>query len=406
MDLALAAPGTLADPDFTDGSYISILPENLSFDHKIRGVGNCSWQVSFSATDLDNNPIVSAHDLFGPWRTYWRLRYGSTAIIAGPITSWNTKRGSDFMSVVGKTWEAYFDRWEYPFDGRDDPYPGHINDYQHLNTYVGDELVGSGAPTPTGLAYQANNRDVLRILSDILSEIQNVPNRMTFDISALTALSGVKTNWQLSLGDSTKFMQIINEFSDLSNGFDWWISHDRKLYIAVPYRFGDPSAPTIWLTVDDTLPGIDDLDFENSGPVATHVRGSGAGLATGTTLSRSYGYAPAQDEFSRLDESYDFGDIRSYNQLIKRTQKQLSHDLQPQHSIPISLNPNEIADYWASCRIGRAIYVDIELIAHRIDSAQRIISFSCSPDNNGNASVALTLEQIYDLSYNAGSPEG
>lgn len=396
------------DPTFAPGNFVTLFPENLEFDHQIRGEGNVSYQISFSATDVDDNPIVTGHDFIGPWRSYWRLRCGTIAIIAGVITPWNTKLGSDFMSVNGKTWEAFFARWQYPFD----PRPAHVNDYRFPASYQNDELVGTGVDTPAGLAYQASNRDVLRILGDIISTTMNVPNRMIFDLSELSTLSGTKTNYQLSLGDTSFMDSLFNDMSELGNGFDWWIGHDLKIHVGIPYRFGDPANPAIWLTIDDDFPVVD-LDFTNNGPVATHVLGRGAGLAAQTTLGRAYGYDPAQVQFTRLDQSYDFGDIRNATQLSKRTQKQLSQDLQPKHDIPLQLDPAVVEDhladgtnFWSRFRVGRAIYIDRELIAHRIDSPQQIKSFSCKVTNEGNALVDVTLDQIYDLSYNAGSPEG
>jgi hypothetical protein len=394
------------DPSFSADAFITIHPESLSFDDEIRAVGNCSFQISFSATDIDGSTIISGHDVFGPYRTWSRLRYGNTAIQAGPLVSTNTILGTDFMSCATKTWEHYFERWEYPFDGRDLPLPnGHVNDYQHPFTYQGDEISGSGVATPTGLAYQATNRDVIRIISDLVSTTMNAGNRVIFDLSNLTGLSGIKTNFQLSLGDNTKLFQIINDLSGLGDGFDWWISHDMKFYWATPYRFGNPANPTITYTFDSThMPN--DLAFTNNGPKATHVQGRGAGLASSTTLSRAYGYAPSQTQFSRLDESYDFGDIRNATELIAKTKKQLSLDLNPQHEIPMTVDPSRIASYWANFRKGRAIYIDMEMVSHRIDSAQRLTKYSGRVDSEGDALVDFTLDQIYETSATVGVAEG
>lgn len=397
-----------SDPDFSGGSFISIYPEDLAFDDEIRNIGNISFQISFSAKDQDGNIVISAHDVIGPWRTYFRLRYGNVAIMAGPVVSWNTKLGSDFISVFGKTWEVYFSRWMYPFDPRVTPLDAisHVNDFQHLRHYTGDELVGSGALTPTGFAYEASNRDVIRILSDIISETQSVPHRITFDLSHVVGLSGIKTHFELSLGDTSYMDSFINNLAGTGQGFDWWVStNGRILYWATPFRFGNPATPTIIYTFSNSdLP--DDLDFTNTGPAATHVYGTGAGLASQTTLARAYGYGSAQIQFSRLDLAVDFGDVRNKTQLISKTQRELSRDLQPQHEIPLSVDPSRFTNFWSTFRKGRAIYLDIELIAHRIDSAQQLVKYDAKMNEEGDVTVDFTLSQIYDLSYNAGSPEG
>lgn len=402
-----------SDPTF--GSFISFHPEELQFDDQIGdgvqdGVGNCSYQISFSQIDEDNNPVVTGHDFIGPMRSYFRLRYGNVVIMAGPIVSTHTGLGDDFMSVAGKTWESYLARWQYPFDPRGnietptDP----VNMFRHPNSYQNDEIVGSGNPTPTGLVYQASNRDLIYILGDLLSTSMNTGNRITFDISLLATLCGIKTNYQLSLGDTSYFDSIIMGLAGTGNGFNWWISHDMKFYWASPFRFGNTAAPSLVLVVDGSTDEKtpDELAFTNNGPTATHVLGTGAGLASSTTLGRAYGYNPAQVIYSRLDSSYDFGDVRNVNQIINKTQKRLSHDLQPQHDIPLTIDPSRVTSFWSNWRKGRAIYIDYELTSHRIDSPQQLKAYSCAVDSMGKAEVNFTLDQIYDLAYNAGSPEG
>jgi hypothetical protein len=403
------------DPTFAPGNFLSFKPEELSFNDSIGsgtldGVGDCSYAISFSSKDEDNNLIVSGHDFIGPYRSYFRLRYGNVVIMAGPIVSHHTGLGDDYMTVAGKTWEHMLSKWQYPFDPRGDVIipTDPVNSNRYPNTFIGNEVVGSGVSTPTGLAYQASNRDLILILSDILSQTMNAGNRIIFDISLLAGTSGIATNFQFSLGDTSYMDSVIQGLAGTGNGFNWWISHDMKFFWASPYRFGNTGAPSIVLVVDGSTDEKtpDSLAFTNNGPVATHVFGQGAGLASQTTLGRAYGYTPAQVQFSRLDASYDFGDIRNVNQIINKTQKQLSHDLQPQHDIPLSVDPARISSFWSNWRKGRAIFIDYELTSHRIDSPQQLISYSATMDSGGQVAVDFTLDQIYDLAVNAGSPEG
>jgi hypothetical protein len=401
------------DPDFTDGSFISAYPEQATWDDHVGngdsdGVGNFSCQFTRTARDQDGDLVISAHDFIGPWRSYFRLRYGNDAIMAGPVTNTGIGLNDDFMSVSGKTWEAYMARWQYPFDGRTHPPSDidHINDFTFSNTFMGNESVGSGVATPNGLAYQANNRDVILIWSDLIANAMNlVPNRMIFDLSKLATLSGIRTNYQLSLNDTSYFDSIIQGLAGTGQGFDWWISWTRKFYWATPYRFGNPATPSLIYTIDsDHLP--EDLAFQNEGPMSTHTNGNGAGLATQTTLSRAFGYGPAQTQFTRLDANYDFGDVRNVDQLINKTQRRLSKDLQPVHTIPVTIDPTTFVNFWPSFRKGRAIYIDLDLGYHHIDSGQQIVGYSANMNEEGDVLVDLTLSQIYDLSYNAGSAEG
>lgn len=389
------------DPTFATGTFKSTYPEQLQFDDIIRGVGNCSWQFSFGAKDQDDATVVSGHDFIGPYRTYYRLRYGNVAIQAGPLVSWTTELGTDALSCAGKTWEHLAERWEFPFDGN----PDHVNDFVFPNSFINDEVLGSGAPTPAGLVYQANNRDITRIIYDLFNTSMLVGNRpVVFDLSPLSPLSGVKTNYQFTLGDNVKMFQVIDDLASIGQGLEWWISWDLQFFWASPYRFGSNTSPTTIYTFDDTH-RPDKLTFTNNGPSGTHIMGRGAGLATATTLSRSYGYLAAEVEFGRLDTSYDFGDVRNVEQLNKITKKQLSLDVNPQHEIPLSVDPSRIANFWSNFRKGRAIYIDMEMTAHRIDSAQQMKQYSCTVDNEGNAMVNFVLQQIYPTSYSIGVEE-
>jgi len=404
------------DSDFGVGSFVSVFPEDCEFDGMIRGVGNISFQLSYTATDQDGNLSVPSKDFIGPYRSYWRLRYGDVAIMAGVITKTNTKLGTDFMSIFGKTWEHFFEKWEYPFDPRTaervsgDPTTAPIYDYVFPDSFQDDELVASGNATPQGLVYQAHNRDIIRILDDVLIMVMGRPNRLIIDLSGIFDVdSGIKTNFTLTLGDTSKMDSFVGGLAETGDGFDWWISHDKKFKWGSPYRFGNPSVPFIFytFTLDDADSGfLTDLEFTNNGPIATHVLGTGAGLASQTTLGRAYGYNPGQVQFTRLDESFDFGDVRNGSQLSKKAQKQLALSLNPVHEIPISLDPAFHSTYWADFRTGRAIYITADMGYHLIDSAQQLVSFQGKLDNNGNAAVDWALQQIYDTSSNVGTAEG
>jgi len=406
------------DPLFGDGSFRSVYPENCEFSGAIREAGEISFQLSFSSRDQDGNPSVIRPvppewvPFIGPYRSYYRLRCGDVAIQAGPVTNTNSTRGSGFMSITGKTWEHYFERWQYPFDGRSD----HVQDFQFANTFVGNELgAGSGVPLPgTGLAYQANNRDVIYIWSDIMAQMMNsVPYRQIFDISALAHLSTINTNYQLALGDTTYLFELVNQLAGTGEGFDWWIGWDKKVHWGAPYRFGPTSAPVIMYNVtsaDEDSGFLSPISFTNNGPTSTHTLGTGSGLATQTRLARAYGYGPAQVEFTRLDAAYDFGDVRNVAQLASKSRKQLSQDLQPVHEIPLTLDPRHypsgLHNFWSTWRVGRAVYLTMDMYYHHIDSAQQLKSYSARLNNNGDCELDWTLSQIYDTDPDTGTAEG
>lgn len=394
---------------FTD--YIVTFPENLTFDDAINGAGNVAFEYSFSALDIEGNQILN-HDgqadpgispyLTGPWWSWYRLREGPRVIHSGPITNMHLAHGNQFLSLAGKTWEVYFSRWEYPFDPRD----GHLYDWAYNKTFQGNELTASGDDVQgTGQVYQAFNRDTVLILIDLLTNGMVALPRIQFDLVGMPN-SGIRTNYQLAVGDDTKFDQIIDGLASTGVGFDYWITHDQKLHTGTPHRYGHPQSPIVSFYLDNTTPGILNLEWDDQGVVATHVLGRGAGLATGTTLGYAVGYGAAQDTFTRLDESYDFGDVRNRDQLEGKTRRQLALDLDALITVSLTLDPHQIGtDFWTTFRKGRCIHVYYDLYFHIVNSYHQIKGYSATVTSEGNVSVDFDLERIVpDHDYTVGNP--
>lgn len=395
---------TPPNPDWGVNHYITTLPENLAADDTIGGVGNCSWEYTFSALDVEGNSVLVAEDFIHPWRSWWRLRCGSAVIAAGPVIATKTKLGDEFVTIVGQTWETYFTHWQYPFD----PRPDHVNDYVFSNSLIGNEdLPGSGAPTPTGLAYQAQNRDVAKIAHDLLhATIYKVTNRMYMDISEFrTNPVGITTNYQYSLGDDSGIDSAINGLATVGEGFDYWIGWNKVAHIGSPYRFGSTQSPVIVYTIDINTPGLLSLEYENLGIQGNHVLGRGAGLASQTQMGAAYGYVPSEGEFSRLDVSFDYGDVRNHDQLASMTKKSLSVIINPVREVPITLDPAQITNYWEIFRKGRAIFITVDTRFHQINAPYRLKSWSLKDDRAGNFSVDLTLDRIYAIAADFGNPD-
>lgn len=398
------------DPDWDSVAYVCTQPENLQVEDTIGGVGNCSWDYSFTATDVEGNLIMDSDDFIHPWRSWWRLRCGSIVIAAGPVTGTRSKLGEDFMSVAGQTWEAYFPRWQYPFD----PRPGHVNDFRYPNTFIGNEDPGhaashggSGVSTPTGLSYQANNRDVALIARDLLVMIRDgVNDRLYMDFAELQNPVGIRTNHQFTLGDDSGIDSVLTTLTGIGEGFDFWVGWDRHAHIGSPYRYGSNDNPVIAYTIEVNTPGLLSLEYENAGIQGNHVLGRGAGLASQTQLGRAYGYVPSQDQFSRLDIAFDYGDVRNTDQLERLTKKSLSLVINPIRHVPVTLDPAQIPNYWEIFRKGRAIFIAVDTGFHQINAAYRLTSWSAKDnDNTGNFEVDLTFERIYDTVADFGNPD-
>lgn len=410
--------GTPPDPDFSSNPYYCARPENLSADDSMGGIANCSWQWSFSALDVEGNLIMNPsfgdEDLIHPWRSWFRLRCGTTVIMAGPVVGTNAKLGDQFLTVAGQDWHAYFPKWQYPFD----PRPDHVNDYRYPNTFIGNEdpghvfgAGGSGVSTPTGLCYQANDRDIALIARDILVQCRDaVADRIYFDFTQLATPVGITSNYQYTLGDDSGMDSLLNTLTGIGEGFDYWMGQDRIMRVGSPYRFGSALSPNIAFFVDVDTPGLLSAEYDNQGIQGNHVLGRGAGLATQTQMGAAYGYQASQDQFSRLDISYDYGDVRNATQLDNFTKKSLSLGVNPVRDAPITLDPAQIIEsgvnYWATFRRGVALYITIDTLFHQINAPYRLTGWTLRDNaDTGNMEVDLTLDRIYPQVADFGNPD-
>lgn len=409
-DLTDAPP----NPDFSEASYYCTHPENLQMDDTIGDIGNASWEWSYSALDVEGNPILRESDFIHPWRSWFRVRYGTTVIMAGPVVRTNATIQDQFVKIAGQTWEAYFPRWQFPFD----PRPDHVNDYVYPNTFIGNEdsghvfsAGGSGTPTPTGLCYQAQNRDIVLIARDLLIQIRDaVPDRMQMEFGEFETPVGITTNFQYTLGDDSGIDSTLSTLTGVGEGFDYWVGWDRTVHVGSPYRYGNPLSPTISYTIVVTTPGLLEFEYENVGIQASHVLGRGAGLAAQTQMASAFGYAASQDQFSRLDISFDYGDVRNQTQLDNLTKKSLSLVINPVRDVPVTIDPAQIIaagdNYWSIFRKGVCIFVTVDTLFHPVNAPYRLRSWSAGDNQDtGNFEVQLSLDRIYPEVADFGNPD-
>jgi len=388
--------------DFFDQNLdttISFRPENWTCELNLREPDTISLDITFSALDMSGATIVT-HDFIGPYRNGWLLRQGWVPIQAGLITSVTTQKGSDFMTVGGKSWLHYFERRQFPFNG-DPTVSG--NDEGQLESYTGSKP-GFGYNLDTSIDVITH---LTHILDKVLAKTDSWP--ITYSLSTI----GKNIKYDVPLGDQRFVSDMIGELSDIAPGFDYRTTWDMIFQIASPYFYGDPttfditdSTDSHWAFVFDNSSDAKtpfDISFTNNGPIATHVSGYNSIDIPAVTI----GYGPGQDQFGRLDASYDFGDISNADALDAKTSKQLAFDLQPQHEIPLSVLPNNITNFWTIFKPGVAIFVDQELGYHRIDSGQRIVQMSISDDGSiGEPICEIGLNQVYDTADNIGVNEG
>lgn len=389
----------------------SFVPENLHFVLNDEDVSTIEYDISSSAKDLNGNNIITGNDFISPHNTHWRLRYGpSVTIAAGVHTSVKMTYSQNYMSVAGSDWLWYLDQRFMPFSGA----VNHAYDYTLMN------------PIMPGVNYEINSVDLSTALTAILNMALGRTNSLP--ITYTLAASGLIIDYhRLDLADTTTLLEIIKDLCSYDPGRAFEITPGRVFEISTGARwYGDPNAIAndsananlVW-TINNSNPPLD-LDFTNVGPGCTHIQGEGSGTTTREIVT--LGNLENQGVYWRTDKPYQFNDAITRATVLARTQEQLAFDLNPVHEIPIYLDPDMIDKqisvnlshnpgdddgwFWSNIKPGRALWVDLQLLAHHIQSAHHIVSMDCTVEDNGSAKVTVSQNQIYDTSGQAFVEEG
>lgn len=399
-----------------DVVFQTLQPENPDFELNVREPDTITYEISFSQKDLDGNDVVfrdpvDGTPFIGPYRTGWRLRYSNvelggsfdTTISEGWHTMTNSTLGDDFMKVAGKSWLDVFNRSSYPFN------PQTPNTHRLAVDINGNIVAATLNNPPVGTIYQIINPQVQRVLTHlfdkIFSGVSPQEDRPPITRGTIVCPTVVQGYYRLDLGDTRTFMQIVSQLSEHFPGFDFIVDNGKVFKIFVPYRFGkpeniagNPAHQNLVYTVDSDSPAIS-TEFTNTGPQHTHLLTEGAG--TSFKLGRALGDNLNQEEFWRLDRTLDVGEIKNQDQLNSRAQQEFVLGLNPIHEIPLSIDVAEFQaetgmNFWATFKPGRAIWVDLDFVYHRVNSAQRIVSIKAAPDNEGNCEASFGLNQIYN----------
>lgn len=374
---------------YETGALIADLrPENLQFQLNREPPHTIQYELSLSRPEVE-------HDFVGPYRTFFELWHGNDGILAGPHTHMDVGLEDDFCTVQGKDWFHLLERTQYPFDPRPDPpyTPSHVNDY----------VIGSPAQ---GFAYETASTDVTDVLAAIFDvAVGMIPKHFQFTYPTLAANLGIPVNFSLGLADSTSLADIIGQLADSYPGFVYEMLFERELRLYSPHKYNE-DAGNLALTIaqrkaacnyaiDSTnMQGVEELHFANEGPAATHLFGKGPGLNQ-SNYGSALGYAPAQAIYGRLDDTVDFQEVPNRTEVISRNRKRFNAMVNPQHEITLKMNPDRIPNFWTLIQPGYALWLDVDLIAHQIQSAQEIVNMNCSVTNEGDASVDFGLEQVY-----------
>lgn len=397
------------DHDFT--VFQSFKPEALHFTMNDEDISTCEYQISSNALDLDGDPVIVGTDFISPKNTHWMLRYQDTEIMGGIHTSVAMSYGQNYMSVTGSDWMWYLDQRFLRFDGR----PDHAH----------DNVIGSPAE---GFSYEIINVHIEDALTAIFDQVFGADNSMPITYSGLSTTDWTIDYYRLDLSDTTTVLDIVKDLCSYTPGVAFKVNTDKEFSISDGPRWyglpediadGDSSnAALIWV-VSDAKPPLS-LDFTNTGPACTHVQAQGDGTTTNNVVT--YGNEENQEVYWRLDKSYNFTDAITRDTVEAKTHEQFAFDLNPIHEIPLSLDPDTVDKqysatifghdpgdddgfFWQTFQPGQAIWIDLNLIAHSINSPHHIVSMDCTVGTNGSTTVSISQNQIYDTTGQAHTEE-
>jgi hypothetical protein len=362
-----------------DGTIRDILrPMNLEFRLQRNDAHDITYDISKAEPSM-------RWSFVGPYRTEWELWLDDKMITSGWHTQIITKKGEEVIHVAGKGYLNYLQVRHYPF-----------------NPDAPNQFIGGTAANNQGVAYQKLD-DVANIISEVLEIVLARPNSMNIHVGALNPLGQVH-GLRIELGDTTFVYNHILPLSELHPGFDFWCdippatSSVPEFNIGTPFVY-DPRAVTDKTYCIHTFDGyrtptdVVDVEFDNSGPAMTHILALGQG--TSSRLGVALSYDQSEQIFYRIDGTLDESEVMTKKHLTALAQAQLSHDLWPQHLLPLVVKPDEIPGFWEKFIPGEAIWLKENFESNNVDNACVINQIHGIVTDQGDCTVELAIEDIH-----------
>lgn len=353
---------------------------NCSFTFRDRESGDIQYDVSLSYERM-------RWAFAGPKRTtfeLWNDDYPDRPIFNGIHSNVNTKRGEEVLHVSGKTWIWYWQNRHYPFNPQD-----------------ANAFLGGTAANDQGLAYQRFG-DPLDIISDLWDIIKVRPHGNEFGITFPAIVPvGLDIGFRVELGDQRSLFDMVNDMSQIDPGFTFYDNVAKEVIIVSPDLYNNDASTnplsSIYIFDRNQSPSkLIDIEFENNGPLGTHILGFGAG--TGKRFGRAYGYEQSQAQFGRWDMITEFPDTISEPKLVGLTQRAFSKGLYPQRGLSITVNADEIPGFWTLFNhAGWSVWIVDDYESNHSRNAYRIDELTGHISNTGDATAEMTLSEINTL---------
>lgn len=321
-------------------------PNNLEFAIYLSRTGYCNY-------DLDTGAFLARRAYTAPYLTDFRLQYGETDIMGGLHTavSFDELEGH-VIKVAGKDWLHYLEKRQYPFDPN----------------------------SSTFEPYLVSDRDLFLIVEDILDTVLAEPNSLAFTYD--NGSCGQTANYKIEPGDTGNIMDKLTELAGGNPGFDFEATPDRQIILYYPKK-----GTTVGIPLVGGM-NITELRYTNNGPQGTHTLGMAQGA------SSRMGYVVDswnQPEYRRLDISEELSNVSEEADLQAKTQGASDRNAVPSTEFTAkvileNLNPFE------ELHVGDTALVQADIEYDTINDYYRIVGIQCSPTDEGDYEVELTLD--------------
>lgn len=357
----------------------TLKPNDLKWSRHRNEPGDIEWRYTI------HDPIKLPADSIGPYRKDYKLMRNGSRVARGIITAYEIDPVEEMVRFEGKSYLHYLERRHRPYA---------LGNPRFLRVRTAVETV----------------------VHDLLVEMRDVdPYALDFTIS--TDTTGQIVSYRIDFADTSFIQDHIKNLAQqtgfgIGPGFDYDINGDKVFKLWYPDRFTSEQFPTIYDLSPDVFikhHPFRGLTFRNTGPKGTHVLGQGQNLG-GSSIFANRSFDASAAVFRRLDDPVNFGQINSPDQVVSLTSSQLALDANPVHEIPLSVDVRLVEevlgiDFYEKFFPGYLVNITYDLVYHKINSLQWIISMNMEVTNQGDEICTFGLNQWYDLSSFAGIDE-
>ena len=332
----------------------SIQPDNLNFSMQLNQPGSITFDLNIqdAAANIFNiNPNLND----------WALFRNTTKMMAGYLSSVQVDTDTRALSVTGTTWEGYFARVHLPFDPT------------NLITDSARHLVSS-SKVYTGM-------DLFAIVRDLVRYVIDQQNNTIGPMLYTTLSSGFIVNQQVDASQLSDLLTIINDLSGASQGFDWAIGVNKRLFLYTPHK--GIQSPLVL----DLESNVKQIVYTNDGIRGNFVTASGSGSSGSSRVLAIRQDTQSQGTNRLVNEVVDYGTVPSVVFLNQLASAELALAKQDQVNMQVTCIPLTGLDVWTLAGVGDWVRVKANLEYTNLDAMFRCVQIDGTVDADGNEEI-------------------